>query len=90
MILESLPWQWIRCLYLILNHETDQAYSDDLYADLRSSLLERVQDKEAPIRIQAVIALSKLQKGEETIEMGPDEVRVVEILAEVLQLDLSA
>lgn len=79
-----------QALYVILDYKTDQSCSDDLYADLRSSLLERVQDKEASIRTQAVIALSKLQTGEETIEMGPDEVPLVEVLADVLQLDPSA
>ncbi len=75
---------------MVLEYTTDQAYSDDLYADLRSSLLERVQDKEASIRTQAVIALSKLQRGETAIEMSSDEVPLVEVLAEVLQLDPSA
>jgi len=52
-------------------------------------LLERVQDKEASVRTQAVIALSKLQRGEEATEMGPDEVPLVEVLTAVLQLDPS-
>lgn len=73
-----------------MDYKTNQAYSDGLYADLRLSLLDRVQDKEASVRTQAVIALSKLQKGEDPIEMGPDEVPLVEVLAEVLQLDPSA
>jgi hypothetical protein len=53
-------------------------------------LLDRVQDKEASVRTQTVIALSKLQKGEKPIEMDPDEVPLIEVLAEVLQLDPSA
>lgn len=40
------------------------SYSDDLYQILLSSLIQRSQDKEAIVRVQAVIALAKLQGGE--------------------------
>lgn len=36
---------------------------EDLYDILRNCLMERIKDKEAPVRVQAVIALSKLQNA---------------------------
>ena len=47
--------------------------SEDIYMLLRSSMVERVRDKEAPIRVQAVIALSKLAPSEDISELDDDE-----------------
>lgn len=64
--------------------------SEELYTTLRQSLLERIQDKEAAVRVQAVIAIGKLQKGENPDEVGEDEVPLIDALCEVLQYDPSA
>lgn len=62
--------------------------SEDLYTNLRSALLERICDKEAPIRVQSVIAISKLCGSEDPteIEEGPS---AIDILGEVLSTDPS-
>ena len=46
-------------------------YSEDVYMSLRTAILGRIRDKETPVRIQAVIALAKIHKGEQ--EQEPDE-----------------
>lgn len=46
---------------------------EDLYNVLRDCLIERIKDKEAPVRVQAVIALSKLQNsGTVESDFDPD------------------
>jgi condensin complex subunit 3 len=57
---------------------------------LRQSLLERIQDKEAAVRVQAVIAIGKLMKGENPDEVDEDEAPLIDVLCEVLQYDPSA
>ncbi|KAG8963687.1 hypothetical protein FRC00_005396 [Tulasnella sp. 408] len=61
---------------------------EDLYLALRSALLERIRDKETPVRVQAVIALAKLQ-GDNPEEMEEEEQSVSEVLVDVLQYDPS-
>lgn len=41
--------------------------SDDLFEQLKKALAKRLRDKEASIRVQAVIAASRLQNAEEDI-----------------------
>lgn len=41
-----------------------ESMDDDLYQILLSALLIRIKDKEAPVRVQAIVALAKLQSGE--------------------------
>jgi hypothetical protein len=62
------------------------ASSDDIYEMLRSSLLERAQDKETFVRLQAVIALAKLQRGEDE-QNEEREVYLSDILIDMLQHD---
>jgi condensin complex subunit 3 len=64
--------------------------SEDLYSLLRNSLLARINDKEAPIRVQAVIALSKLCGSEDPDELENGEPTAIEVLTEVLNGDPSA
>jgi condensin complex subunit 3 len=64
--------------------------SEDLYSTLRQSILERMQDKEAAVRVQAVVAIGKLQKGEPPESVGSDEAPLIDVLCEVLQYDTSA
>ncbi|CAO1626006.1 unnamed protein product [Parajaminaea phylloscopi] len=47
-----------------------ESMDDDLYQSLLRGLLARIRDKEVPVRVQAVLALSKLQSGEEQDEPG--------------------
>lgn len=44
-------------------------HSDDLYTRLKTALFERVHDKESMVRMQAVVALAKLQTNAD----GDDE-----------------
>ncbi|KAI0696847.1 nuclear condensing complex subunit [Cytidiella melzeri] len=54
--------------------------------DLRMCLLERIRDKEAQVRVQAVIALSKLCGSEDPSE----ETNITDVLIETLSYDSSA
>jgi condensin complex subunit 3 len=56
---------------------------------LRRSILERLHDKEASVRVQSVIAIGKLQKGESPEEIGTDEVALLDVLCDILQFDPS-
>lgn len=66
--------------------ELKLCHSEDVYNDLRMCLLERVNDKEAPVRVQAVIALSKLCGSEDPSE----EPNITEVLVDTLSYDTSA
>ncbi|GJJ15062.1 hypothetical protein Clacol_009337 [Clathrus columnatus] len=64
---------------------------DDVYTLLRTSLLERITDKEIPIRLQAAIALSKLAGAEDTDdEVDNDAPNALEVLIDILQYDPAA
>ncbi|KAF8494799.1 nuclear condensing complex subunit [Gautieria morchelliformis] len=63
---------------------------DDIYTLLRASLLERINDKESSVRIQAVIALSKLAGTEDPEDLDEGEPDVIEVLMEILQFDTAA
>jgi condensin complex subunit 3 len=57
---------------------------------LRASLLERITDKEPPVRIQAVIALSKLCGSEDPADVEDGEQTATEILLDVVSTDNAA
>ncbi|KAG9120574.1 hypothetical protein FRC07_003879 [Ceratobasidium sp. 392] len=59
---------------------------DDIYEMLRSGLLNRAQDKETFVRLQAAIALAKLQRGENEQE-EEREVYLSDVLIDMLQHD---
>ncbi|KAF9461702.1 chromosome condensation complex protein [Collybia nuda] len=63
---------------------------EEIYTDLRSTLLERVNDKETPVRVQAVIALSKLAGSEEATEVEDGEQSVSDVLMDILAHDSTA
>ena len=74
-------------------------YSDNDYASLKSSLVERLKDKEAPVRVQAVVALSKLQNPDELDDLADhdeendsdeDEDNPTRMLLEIMKHDPSA
>lgn len=69
--------------------------SDDSYRHLKGALLERVRDKESTVRMQAVVALSKLQSADDDEESDDDDdegeaTRVSEVLIDVLTHDSAA
>jgi condensin complex subunit 3 len=64
--------------------------SEEIYTDLRAALLDRINDKEAPVRVQAVIALSKLSGSEEPTEVEDGEQSVADVLVDILAHDQSA
>ncbi|KAF8163123.1 nuclear condensing complex subunit [Crassisporium funariophilum] len=61
---------------------------EDIYASLRTALIERVSDKEATVRYQAVISLSKLCGSENLSELEEGE-SILEILIDTLAHDPS-
>ncbi|KAF8957558.1 hypothetical protein BGZ46_002160, partial [Entomortierella lignicola] len=81
------------CQLIALSTNSLGAIDDDLYTQLKESLMERVRDKEAAVRVQAVFALSKLQgddeEGEEGKEIDDDD-NVVQKLIDLMQYDPSA
>ncbi len=63
--------------------------SDDLFETLKASLLERINDKEPSVRVQAIVALAKLQPSPaDDAEEEGDEVN--ETLLWILRNDSSA
>jgi condensin complex subunit 3 len=66
------------------------SYSEDIFTLLRDAILRRVQDKEAIVRSQAVLALSKLCITEIDDDSGSDDVPVIDMLLDSLAHDPSA
>ncbi len=63
--------------------------SEDLYARLRATLLDRLRDKEGPIRAQAAVALSKLSFTEDLDELDEDDTPILDIVLDALAYDTS-
>ncbi|CAE6456052.1 unnamed protein product [Rhizoctonia solani] len=59
---------------------------EDIYESLRSSLLERAQDKETFVRLQAAIALAKLARGED-MQREEREIYLSDVLIDMIQYD---
>lgn len=53
-------------------------------------MVERIRDKETAIRVQAVVALSRIIGSEDPSELGEDEPSILDILRDVLVYDTSA
>ncbi|OAX38286.1 hypothetical protein K503DRAFT_718426 [Rhizopogon vinicolor AM-OR11-026] len=64
--------------------------SEKLYTELRAALFERVHDKETFVRVQAVIALSKLCGSEDPSDVEEGEPTALEVLLEILSCDPAA
>ena len=69
--------------------------SDDSFQHLKNALLERVRDKESSVRLQAVVALSKLQEADEDEDDEDDDEEeekksVSEVLIDILNHDSAA
>ena len=80
----------MRTLFFLSPCSSYRARSDDIYTLLRASLIERINDKESTVRIQAVIALSKLSGTEDPEDLDDGEPDVIEVLMELLQFDPAA
>ncbi|KAG6332139.1 hypothetical protein ID866_6950 [Astraeus odoratus] len=63
---------------------------EDVYMKLRKALIERVHDKETHVRVQAVVALSKLCGSEESLDVGEDEPSAMDVLLDILSCDPAA
>ncbi|UKZ79364.1 hypothetical protein TrVFT333_007115 [Trichoderma virens FT-333] len=71
------------------------AIDDDLFQNLRNSLLKRIRDKEAMVRVQAVLGLGRLAGNQPEEEANSDDsdnqsTGLLEKLLDVLQNDPSA
>ena len=69
---------------------TQVCFSEEVYTLLRTSLLDRIHDKEPPIRIQAVVGLSKLCGSEDPDDIDDGEQTATDFLLEVLSSDPAA
>lgn len=64
---------------------------DDLYHTLRGGLLKRIRDKEASVRVQAVMGLGRLAGNDEEDEGGDESTSaLLERLIDIMQNDTSA
>ncbi|KAJ7454809.1 nuclear condensing complex subunit [Mycena latifolia] len=63
---------------------------EDIYKNLRTALLDRIHDKEGMIRVQVVLALSKLAGSEDPSELGEGERTVLQVLIDTLSTDPSS
>ncbi|KAG2178793.1 hypothetical protein INT43_001639 [Umbelopsis isabellina] len=80
----------LRCCQIIaLSINSLGEIDEDLYQKLKKCLFERVRDKEASVRIQAVTALSRLQNADDE-EDEADGRTVSEKLIDIMQHDPSA
>ncbi|KAI9060469.1 hypothetical protein FKP32DRAFT_1605341 [Trametes sanguinea] len=64
---------------------------EDLYTGLRSTLLDRLRDKEPTVRTQAVIALSKLSfsQAEDPVDLDEGEPTILETILDAMADDTS-
>ncbi|SAM01599.1 hypothetical protein [Absidia glauca] len=77
----------LRCCQIIaLSVSCLGELDEDLYQNLKTALFQRIKDKEAAVRIQAVTALSRLQSADEEpdevdgLTIGQNEVRRVVLM----------
>lgn len=69
-------------------HEALLTLSDELFVMLRECLLERSRDKESAVRVQAALALAKLQSADD--EEVEDEESIAQVLLDLLRYDPAA
>ena len=65
-------------------------FSEDAYNELRSSLIQRLYDKETIIRIHVVIALSKFVGTESPDEIEQGEQTILQMLLDTISIDPAA
>ncbi len=74
------------CIALLINGL--EAVDEKLFQTLKSFLLSRARDKESAVRVQAVIALTKLQTADDDEDEDSEEIK--QALIETLRFDPSA
>ncbi|KIS72037.1 condensin subunit YCG1 [Mycosarcoma maydis] len=74
------------CIALLINGL--EALDEKLFQTLKSFLLNRARDKESAVRVQAVIALTKLQTADDDGDEDSEEIK--NALIETLRFDPSA
>ena len=62
-------------------------FSEDAYNGLRSSLIQRLYDKETIIRVHVIIALSKLVGTESPDEIEQGKRTILQMLLDTISLD---
>ncbi|KAH9848970.1 nuclear condensing complex subunit [Lenzites betulinus] len=78
----------IQCIADTITHLGE--IDEDLYASLRSALLDRLRDKEPTVRMQAVIALTKLSYSEDPSELEDGEPTILDTILDAMAHDVSA
>ncbi|KAG6830471.1 hypothetical protein H0H87_008044 [Tephrocybe sp. NHM501043] len=73
-----------------VEHGDELSRSEDIYSELRSLLLDRVHDKESTVRVQVVIALSKLAGSDDPSDLEDGEQTILEVLLDTLEHDSSS
>ncbi|KIK98064.1 hypothetical protein PAXRUDRAFT_824294 [Paxillus rubicundulus Ve08.2h10] len=80
-----------RCVHILTEMVSHLGEIDEeVYKMLRSALIERIHDKETFIRIQAIVALSKLCGSEDPSDVEEDEQTAVDVLLDTLGCDPAA
>ncbi|EJC98309.1 uncharacterized protein FOMMEDRAFT_96961 [Fomitiporia mediterranea MF3/22] len=80
-----------RCLNFVSEIISSLGEMDqDLYAELRTSLLERLADKEPLVRVHSVVALSLLAASEDPYDLEDDEPPILNSLLTTLYYDPAA
>ncbi|KAI6040837.1 nuclear condensing complex subunit [Pisolithus marmoratus] len=80
-----------RCVRILAEMVTHLGEIDeDVYMMLRAALVDRVHDKETNVRVQAVVALSKLCGSEDASDVNDDEPTAIDVLLDTLACDPAA
>ncbi|KAI8100193.1 nuclear condensing complex subunit [Halteromyces radiatus] len=80
----------LRCCQIIaLSVSCLGEIDEDLYQLLKTALYERIKDKEGPVRVQAVTALSRLQSADDEPDAN-DGLTIIQKLIWILRHDPSA
>ncbi|KAF8424272.1 nuclear condensing complex subunit [Boletus edulis BED1] len=80
-----------RCVHLLTEMVAHLGEIDeDIYYILRAALMERIHDKETPIRVQAAVALSKLCGSEDPSDVEEGEQAAIDVLFDTLSCDPAA
>ena len=77
-------------IFILFHSSSLILHSQDLYAELRAALLERLVDKEPLVRVYAVTALSTLASSEDPYDLDDDEPPIINSLIETLHYDAAA
>ena len=65
-------------------------FSEEAYNELRSSLIQRLYDKETIIRVHVITALSKLVGTESPDEIEQGERTILQMLLDTISIDPAA